>query len=391
MIKKYLHFIKENKSVESEKFKKIDEYFEDDDILSEFFYELIDDGCIFNIEKGLVYYTSYKRYEWINIFLPTTVNIAYELFFKIKNKKDENVYEILNSSINRITTYFDMNYYLTNDFNEVINNLQDFNHESFHDYFCIVIYENKNTVLNSAQIADYYYWEYDYVDEKGNIYVNLEYNNAIELFIKDDDRYKKYLLNDDLWFDDYWNSNEYRSDNNSLFSYYINKENTEIIIKKIIDSYGGYLKVIEDYIDDIDNEEELIKYYKKNPIELDMIDYNNLLDEIKDIESNYHIQAQIDQNYKDIECDFFNKLKKEFNYKIIENEEKSIIRILFDYKWYNDKNYDKNDLMKFNDITEVLNEYIYDEGIRFYLEPYFKDYGDFDYSNFNIDIAYLVK
>jgi hypothetical protein len=390
-IKKFIQFLKEDKQNSNVDFKKINDYFEDHEYIMEFFYDLTDEGCQVYIENGIVFNINNYGTYWFDIFFPSTVNIAYNLFIKV-NKNNDTELDLLISAINRISDALDLEYSLTVKYSNRLEEEMEIKEElENNSELTIILFEKKNTILKDIQVADFYEWSYDHKDENGNLYVDLKFSDVVDLFVKDNN-YKDILIDDDWsWTDNYWSySSDYQSSIDSLFNYYINAENSIKIIKKIINSYGGYEKVIKDYEENINNEEELINYYYKNPSKLENIDSEELLDEISKLESDYHVNAHINQNYDDTLDNFYENLGKVLDYKVIKIEkEEEVLRIKFNYKWYCDEGYDDSDLRKFDSIEHILNEYAYNN--RFVLNPYLKDYGDFDLKNFNIEIANMVK
>lgn len=394
MIKKYSQFIKENKKEISD-LEEISEYYTSDDDLREFFYELEDYGWNFSFERGIyreINFWNNLKHVYSRIVIPTNVNISHKIYINYGNING-NIIDILMSNLYRIADYLDSNIIFNDNSYNSIGSLNDdiidilMSNKSELEFIFV---DKKITKLKDIQVAKYYNWDYEYLDENGNIYIEYEYEELVERLCKES-RYKDYLLDyGENMLDDYYGyGSEYQSDINSLFLYYINKENSNKIIKKIIDDNGGYEQIINDneWSFSINNKEELINYLYKKPTNLKKLNNIELLEDIMQLEGDYQMFAHQIENFNNIKENFYDKLKNEISYEKINKNDKSIYRIRFDYKWY--ENYEESNLISFRNIRDIFYEYSYD--IKFELNPYFKDYGDFNTIEFNKEIEYLLK
>ncbi len=397
MIKKFLDFIYEDNN-ELIQFKEIDDlHYQDDEILLEFFYDMIDEGWEFQFERGIIYDVKrwnsiYKVYSLI--YIPGDIHISYELYVNYKYTNNDNLIDILISSIYRIADFLECDFYLKKDnekeridIKEIHSLIKDGG--KLNNYFYIILYEKKITKISHIQVANYYGWQYDYSDKEGNIYIEFEFEDLVEQFANES-LYKSYLLGEQDMSDRYYGDRHDSSHITSIFSYHLNDTNINNLIKKIINNNDGYKKIIEDneYLlpKELETEENLINLYKKYPKELEDLEEVELLDYVMELYNDYMNSAQEVADYKSIEDDFFYNLNKVVNYTKIINDN-TIYRIKFDYKWYEDYSYDY--LPKFDNIKDILYEYRYIDG--FNLNPSFGNYGDFDDNGFNLDIENLLK
>jgi hypothetical protein len=403
MIKKYLQFlslIKENKN-------NIEDLYLKDEYIKEFFVELeLDNNFLIDIQKGVFYERNIYGKNKIDFYkkIPSgKVKIAYEIFIECPSKwekdlnKDDLTDEFVNSIL-RIADFTNMDFYLeTDDYRKLKINIDNievsnttFNLKGeMHPYtksITLYLYEKEYKNITDIQIAEYYEWYYDFKDDNDNIYIKYYFKELVDIFLSQKCISYKLLTNHEDIYDHYYYV-EYIPDLDSLFKYYLDKENKYILIKKLIDNNGGY-KVVSNIFDFEDyTEEQTIEYLVKKPSELKKLSDINLIEEIQDLYASYALDAHTEQNIKDAEREFFRKLENEV--KIVydkNNEGETVYMIKFDPEWYLDLKYDD-----FNDISDIMHEWMHKYGIRFEIDPYFSDHGNFDEKEFNKEVKSILS
>lgn len=404
MIKKYLEFI----SYIKENNQNLDNLYLTDDYIKEFFYELIYDYR-YNIDIINGVFKQRKIYDK-NIFsfythvISGKVNKGYEIFIEIPDKRiDDNLTELFESSILRLIHYTNYNYYLELDYytkQKVKLDEVEFKdgmivvektHQKYFNAIYVYLYDKEETFITDLQVVDYYNWKYDYKDEQDHVYIEYDFVQLVKDFLSDKDRYYNLLTNPDS-IHDYYYSSDYEPDLESFFNYYLDKDNTQNLIEKMVDINGGYKKVIGVFEDDKEySESEIYTYLVNNPKKLQYLDDTDLLDEITTLCGSYLCDAHIEENSNDIKTAFFKELNKIIQYDEVKLEDKTIYRIKFDSEWYIDRNYDSNDMSNFKHIADVMYEWIYHEGMTFTINPYFSDYGDMDVKEFNKEVKSILS
>ena len=406
MIKKYLEFlsyIKENNNTEIEDLYLSDKYIKD------FFLELeIDNSFLIDITKGILFEREIYGKNKIDFYkyIPSgKCKLAYEIFIECPSKfnsvNDIDLTDEFITSILRLSDYTDMDFYIkTDDYKNEKVNLDDIEvstqsfifKDKMHPYsksILLYLYEKEFREITDVQVANYYEWEYDYIDDKGNIYIEYDFEELLNLFLSEKDSYYKMLTNPESIYDHYW-SGDYIPDLDSLFSYYLDKENSSKLISKLIEFNGGYKDVISILDDNEYTEDQVVNFLTKNPSKLQYLNDINLLEEIQDLCANYLYDAHIEENMKELKSSFFNKLKKEVKLSIDKNsKDETVYKIKFNSEWYLDLDYDLKDTFKH--ISDIMYEWIYKNDITFTTDPYFSDYGDFNQIEFNKEVKGILN
>ena len=281
-------------------------------------------------------------------------------------------------------------------------------------------------------MCDYYEWEYDHVDDKGNIYTDIELEDMADVLLNRNDNYKEILANgmQDMW--DHYESSNYIPDDTSFFQYTLDKENEKLMVKAIIKEMGGLEEAkyhIENEADDevIEatknmSEDELIEFLLKERFYDTLKQISNdseIKQEIKNVAADWEMGAHVDDNYESILSEFDNIVGEEFDFKKIKKEiEKSYTypatdsegnkstkthkykeqvtyyRLPFDEKWLDVvKDWEYDDMKRhINSLGDLVSEYSGQEYFNYTMNPRISDWGSVDSKELNKDIkSYLTR
>lgn len=286
-------------------------------------------------------------------------------------------------------------------------------------YLAIFANEPKKYEFTQKQVSEYYGWECDYIDDKGNIYIHIDTEDLAYELLERNAQYLDILSKgmEVMW--DHYESHYYIPETDSFFNYSLDKENEVLMVKSIIKESGGWnvLKdenIVTDIEEDFNSEEDFINYVLKERFYdtlKDMCVDSEICQEIKQTVADWEMSAHVDQNYDAIISNFDSKVADEFEYSKIEKEVKkyytttnsegeeekkhytnNIIyyQIEFDKDWIREM--DAEDLFRFENLLDIFKEYC---GHQYYsksLNPSIYDYGDVDRKAMNSDIKnYLTN
>ncbi len=280
--------------------------------------------------------------------------------------------------------------------------------------------------LSQKEVADYYGWEYDKVDENGNIYSHVELEDMADHLLSRNSEYKEFLVKgiEKMW--DYYEPSNYTPDIQSLFQYTLSKENEVLLLKSIIKESGG-LEEIKRYIgDECDdnvynnvkemNEENLINYLLKERFYStikQLVVESSIYSDITETVADWEMSSHVDTNHDEIISEFDDIVGKEFEYerimkevtkkykskdsdgneKIHEYKENVIFyELKFDNKWileYHD--YDADDLTNFKNIYDILYEYFGNGDFNYNMNPRISDWGNVDSKSLNSEISAILN
>lgn len=284
--------------------------------------------------------------------------------------------------------------------------------------------------ITQTQLAKYYDWS-RYEEKDGSLYVDYSLEDLSDLLLSRDSNYKDLLIDGSGIYDSYW-GNDYQPDFNSLFQYYLDKENKELAVKALIKETGGleqFVSHIGDECDDMvydavkemmedkEGEPETTKEERKIK---DITEYllkerfystlkqmskeSEIIGDIKqlygDWASNAHAEAnlqQIKDEFDEILDDNFTYIKgtreveKKSKFNKDENgnwrtykEEETFYLIEYSNDWIED--FEVDDL-EGESLETIFSEYCYKTDKTGYeLKPYFSDYGDVDGKEWNKDV-----
>jgi hypothetical protein len=242
--------------------------------------------------------------------------------------------------------------------------------------------------ITEIDLAKYYKWKgYEIINN--HIYVSVDLD-TIARYILSSRGYDK--ITNGINEEDYYNYSE-KPDVESLFSYYLDKDNEKVLLKVLIDEIG-----LEDVIE-INNklegmsEDEVIEfilgernYYTLK--ELCFYNDNDVLDEVRQIYSDMETSSHIGKNTQELYDAFDNTISDYFEYTKLTKDYVTYYKIKFDEKWIEDRDYDFLENLSLN---ELLQEYCSVEGFGDDLDPNFSDYGSVDLNEFNKEVKSILK
>ena len=283
------------------------------------------------------------------------------------------------------------------------------------DYVEFLVKKKQQIKITQTQLAKYYDWS-RYEEKDGMLYVEYNLEDLSDLLLSRDSNYKDLLIDGSGIYDSYW-GNDYQPDFNSLFEYYLDKENKALAVKVLIKETGGLEQFVSHIGDECDdmvydavkemNENQLIEYLLKerfyNTLK-QMSQDSEMIGDIKqlygDWASNAHAEAnlqQIKDEFDEIIDDNFTYIKgtreieKKSKFNKDENgnwrtykEEETFYLIRFSNDWIED--FEIDDLEK-ESLETIFSEYCYKtEKTGYELNPHFSDYGDVDDKEWNKDV-----
>lgn len=298
--------------------------------------------------------------------------------------------------------------------------------EELDNNICLFIRQKDSVKITPKEMFDYYEWGYDYVDDKGNIYADIDIEDMSDLLLNRNDNYKDVLVGgtENMW--DWYETGNYVSDDISFFQYTLDKENEVLMVKSIIKEMGGLEEVKYHIGNECDDEvieatknmseDELVKFLLEERFYStlkEISDNSEIKSEIKYLAADWEMGAHVVDNYKSILSEFDRIVGEEFEFKRIEKEvEKSYTstdsegnkkihkykqeviyyRIPFDEKWLSvieDWDYDdmKNHI---NNIEGLVHEYGGQEYFNYTMSPNMHDWGNVDSKALNEDIKHYL-
>ena len=415
MIKRYLQFIKEQKSSE---IKSIWDYWTlTNEKVAELFLDLTDSGFyISDIEDGVLEADSvdnldmeakilcgmeYTPCQCISIKNPrgnvnnddltdsllTAIEYIKEIGYKVDVRDDNGILDIDTIVVgNDITINGDL---------ELEGPLQIIVCEevgAVNTLFGLERGSPRIVKFTESEVMEYYSWEADeIIDGKPYIYISQE--DLANKILSSKDYYRDRLING-IDYDHYENS-DFGPDKQSLFQYYLDKENEVDIVKILIDENGGFDSVKEEYNIDVETEEELIAFLLKERYYKTIVDMcnNSDSDMIRDVESNYsdlYLVAICSAHEKELEYAFDKIVSDNFKY-IKDNNDKGVFyKIKFNMEWLEEDYFDYDFLSSYP-LKDIFDEYISREYWENKLSPNFSDYADVDNKEFNAGVKHTLK
>lgn len=302
--------------------------------------------------------------------------------------------------------------------------------EEVEGYVEFLVKKKQQIKITQTQLAKYYDWS-RYEEKDGMLYVDYNLEDLSDLLLSRDSNYKDLLIDGSSIYDSYW-GNDYQPDFNSLFDYYLDKENKALFLKCLIKDAGGlenFVSYIGDECDDMvydtikvmmedkevepesTKEERKIKditeYLLKERFYNTLKQISNDSEILSDIKQSYeywasnaHAEAnlqQIKDEFDEILDDNFTYIKgtreveKKSKFNKDENgnwrtykEEETFYLIRFSDDWMED--FEVDDLEQ-ESLETIFSEYCYKtEKTGYELKPHFSDYGDVDDKEWNKDV-----
>jgi hypothetical protein len=297
-------------------------------------------------------------------------------------------------------------------------------------YVEFLVKKKQQIKITQTQLAKYYDWS-RYEEKDGMLYVEYNLEDLSDLLLSRDSNYKDLLIDGSGIYDSYW-GNDYQPDFNSLFDYYLDKENKSLFVKALIKDAGGleqFVSHIGDECDDMvydtikvmiedkegepettkeerkikDITEYLLKERFYNTLK-QMSNDSELLSDIKQSYGDWSSNAHAEKNLEEIRSEFDEILDDNFTYikgtREVEKkskfnkdengnwrtykEEETFYLIGFSNDWMED--FESSDLEE-ESLETIFSEYCYKtEKTGYELKPHFSDYGDVDDKEWNKDV-----
>lgn len=270
-----------------------------------------------------------------------------------------------------------------------------------YEHIEIKFIEDKNIKFSDKDLFDEHGWKYDYTKD-GLVYCDVSREDMVDYLINRSDDYYDILMNPDDIYDLYYSDGYYYRDINSLFSYYLDNENSRKLISKIIEEAGGLEEIINNYSDVVDlsefkTEDSLIEFCLKERYHK-TIEYiskdSEVMNDVIVMLGDFSMNAHVDTNLKEIFDSFEDIINDLFTYKKIKDEGSDYYdwkyRLLFEYKWLNGviSEYDDSEMKGYiSGCGDMLPEYIQE---RHRLNPRLSDYGSVDREYLNTEISNLL-
>ncbi len=426
MIKRYLEFIKENKKFikESKETKEIWDYWPlTDGKVKELFVDLTDNGFyIDNIEDGVLDSDEMDELEVQTKILFDTEYVPCQCI-TISNPKGRVDNDDLTDSLLTAIDYIEENGYKVGvrDDNGVLdldtivvgNDITINDDLELEGPLQIIVCKEVGAVntlfglergsplkvkFTEQDIFEYYGWEADEVID-GKPYVYVSQADLANHLLRSNDPYKERLLNGiDYDHYDHYDNNDFTPDVQTLFQYYLNKENEVDIVKLLIEENGGLDSVKAEYDIDVETEEELVEFLLKERFYKTIEDmYSNSDSDIsREVNSNYndlYLSAICSTHEKELD-DAFDKIVNDELSGYVKEKDKStdgvFYKIKFNMEWLEGDYYDY-DFLSTHPLKDVFDEYISREYWESSLNPYFSDYADVDNDEFNKDVKRTLE
>lgn len=201
-------------------------------------------------------------------------------------------------------------------------------------------------------VAEYYKWRHYSVGKDGNIYFNVSLEDMADLVCLNSDQ--KTIITHGNMDDEYYEG--YHPDTDSLIRYYLTTEAEKMLAMCVIRDLGGVKNI--DGLEDM-SEGDAIQFlttesYRRKFIEI--VEDFYLCDDLKDLYSNYYVDAQITSKYNELFNEFEGVLDKHFSYKYDSTKEEYTIEfkedwmktLMNDHDWDSDafRNVDPETIMK---------------------------------------------
>ena len=297
-------------------------------------------------------------------------------------------------------------------------------------YVEFLVKKKQAVKITQTQLAKYYDWS-RYEEKDDSIYVEYNLEDLSDLLLSRDSNYKDLLIDGSGIYDSYW-GNDYQPDFNSLFDYYLDKENKSLFVKALIKDAGGleqFVSHIGDECDDMvydtikvmmeDKEEEPETTKEERKIK-DITEYllkerfystlkqmskeSEIIGDIKQLYGDWATNAHAEANLQQIKDEFDEILDDNFTYikgtREVEKkskfnkdengnwrtykEEETFYLIRFSDDWMED--FEVDDLEQ-ESLETIFSEYCYKtEKTGYELKPHFSDYGDVDDKEWNKDV-----
>lgn len=415
MIKKYLEFIRENKSEVKilDKPKNISEKllkellidFYDNDWYIEIGTDIMEEQAF--TEEGYfrdapIYINSPHIFAY-EIILSSTQRTSYDsgisnrlIFINnyLKNKNNRDV--VIKAGAGEVYNVEEIKINENNEFvlirtNEIIGN-----------EIRIGVIDNELGEITAKELFNYYNLEYDY-EKDGNVFIDIKYDIMVDAVRSDYGSILKYGFKQDID----WGYIDLTDDLN-LFLSLFSKENFYLLVDVYLKQNGGwenYYKKelneldIDKNINSLDELKEFLYNERFYETSESFFTEEELLTDIERIYNNLYEKKLIKENYKIVENAFTDVVYEETSAKLItkvvkenngEEKEEKYFRLLYTNDWLSDVHIDGSDMFRFTSV-QILEEYL-DSIIPFKMRKIeFVDDINVDNEEFNNEVNKYLK
>jgi hypothetical protein len=423
MIKRYLQFIKEQKSSEHTSF--ISNWPLTDDKYEELFIDMIDSGFTISPQNVFIDATDESNFEINELaeygkeLIPCKVltiiepkrsnnddltdsfksaieyiesiekekkNIQLDLF---SNNKADHKYKVILKDDNGILDIDSLvigNDISIDDDMELEGNLQ------------VLIYDKDVKVkIGELELMEYYNWKVDEIIEN-HLYIHISQENLAYYLLGRNEDYVEELING-IDYDKYDNS-DFRPNVDDLFRYHLDTDNQKDVIKILVDEIG-FDEMNSRYDLDYTSYDDLVEFLLKERFYSTLNDMceNTDLDLISDIRNNYsdlylgaicaEHDANIETAFDKIVADEIDMSSRGFLTTIKDRDANVVIyKIKFNIDWLDDLEYDD---LKDKNLIDIFNGYADQQYFSSKINPSFSDFASIDDKEFNADVKHTLK
>lgn len=430
-LKRYIQFIKESLKEDIEE-KNLWKLTEQD--IEEYMLEITDAGYYIEVQFGFsekVKKGSYKNGNWVetekDVFTEKVksgdeVIPAYWIFIHKGNKvKSDDVTStfqfacsIISEEANAEISIHDRDGNLGNPDGIVIKGglfyTDDWNSSEpelleTEDYIAIFAKSKESFSFTDEDLTKYYNWS-DFIIKDGKAYVEVDMEDMVDIMLDRNASYKDILVKgqENMW-DNYYNS-DYQPDIPSMFQYTLDKENSRLLVKAMIEEMGGLDQIDNDDIKGM-SEEEAIEFLLKERFYKtlkQMCKESEICKEVRQTIGDWEMNAHVDSNYQSILDEFDEIVEKEFKFtkedkevtkyyttkdaegNQTKREYKDIVTffiIPYNNDWIDNEDGDR---LKGRSLLEIFKEWCGEQYFRYNMSPNFYDYGDVDSKALNSEI-----
>lgn len=421
-LKRYIQFIKESlkEDIEGKSLWKLTEQ-----DIEEYMLEITDAGYYIEVQFGFsekVKQGSYKNGNWVetekDVFTEKVksgdeVIPAYFIFIhkgtRIKNDDVTSTFQfacsIIEEEANAEISVHDSGGELDKDAVEIKGGLFIDGDLEAEDYIAIFAKSKEVVSFTDEDVAKYYNWS-DFIIKDGKAYVEVDMEDMVDIMLDRNASYKDILVKgQENMYDNYYGS-DYQPDIPSMFQYTLDKENSRLLVKAMIEEMGGLDQIDNDDIKGMSEEEAIEFLLKERFYETlkQMCKESEICQEVRQTIGDWEMNAHVDSNYQSILDEFDEIVEKEFKFTKEDKEvtkyyttkdaegnqtrkEYKDIVTFFIIPYNNDwiENED-GDRLKDRSLLEIFKEWCGEQYFRYDMSPNFYDYGDVDSKALNSEI-----
>lgn len=324
-LKRYIQFIKESLKEDIEE-KNLWKLTEQD--IEEYMLEITDAGYYIEVQFGFsekVKQGSYKNGNWVEtekeaftekVKSGDEVIPAYWIFihkgYKVKNDDVTSTFQfacsIISEEANAEISIHDRDGNLGNPDGIVIKGglfyTDDWNSSEpelleTEDYIAIFAKSKESFSFTDEDLTKYYNWS-DFIIKDGKAYVEVDMEDMVDIMLDRNASYKDILVKgqENMW-DNYYNS-DYQPDIPSMFQYTLDKENSRLLVKSMIEEMGGLDQIDNDDIKGMSEEEAIEFLLKERFYETlkQMCKESEICKEVRQTIGDWEMNAHVDSNYQ---------------------------------------------------------------------------------------------